>query len=50
MHLAEQSVVIWADLLIDLDPVALDGDPVPVRIGVLLHYCLDGRHLLWLDQ
>src|SRR5258708_1998150 len=50
MQFAEQSIVMGAGLLVDLDPVALDGDPVPARIGVLLHCRFDGRHLLWLDQ
>ncbi len=50
VQLAEQRVVIGADLLVDLDAVVLDGDPVPACLGVLLHRRLDGRHLLWLDQ
>ena len=35
VQFTEQSVVIGTDLLVDLDPVALDGDPVPVRLGML---------------
>ena len=50
MQFADQRVVIGADLFVDLDPVALDGHPVPARLRVLLHRRLDGRHLLWLDQ
>jgi hypothetical protein len=50
LQLAEQSLVIRTYLLVDLDPVVLDGDPVPARLGMLLYRCLNGRHLLWLDQ
>ncbi len=50
MQFADQCVVIGVDLLLDLDPLALDGHPVAARLGVLLHRRLDGRHLLWLDQ
>ncbi|MFL5652708.1 MAG: hypothetical protein ACJ8CB_00775 [Ktedonobacteraceae bacterium] len=50
VHLTDHRFVIRADLLVDLDPVILDGDPVPARLGVLLHHCLDGRYLLWLDR
>jgi len=50
MQFADQSIVIGAGLLVDLDPFALDGDPVAARLGKLLHHRLDGRHLLWLDQ
>src|SRR5258708_27855891 len=50
MQFAEQSVVMGAGLLVDLDPVVLGGDPVPAGIRMLLYHCLDGRHLLWLDR
>src|SRR5205814_543553 len=50
VQFADYRVVIRADLLVDLDPVALDGDPVAARLWVLLYCRLDGRHLLWLDQ
>jgi len=50
VQFAKQSVVIGTDLLVDLDPVVLDGDPLPTRFGMLLHRCLDSRHLLWLDH
>src|SRR5712692_24240 len=37
VQLAEQRVVIGADVLVDLDLVVLDGDAVPACLGVLLH-------------
>jgi hypothetical protein len=49
VQFADQSVIIGADLLVDLDAVALDSDPVSVSLGVLLHRCLDSRHLFWLE-
>src|SRR6266567_3367352 len=50
VQFADQCVVIGADLLVDLNAVALDGDPVAARLEVLLHCRLDGCHLLWPDQ
>jgi hypothetical protein len=50
LKFAEESIVIGANLLIDLNPVVLDGDLVPTGFRVQLHRFLDDCYLLWQDQ
>ena len=50
VQIVEQSIEIGASILVDLDTIVLDDDPVPGRLGMLIHHCLDGCHLPWLDQ
>jgi hypothetical protein len=47
LKFTEERRVIGANLLVDLDPVVLDGDPVLAGLRVLLDCFLDGSHLLW---
>src|SRR5260370_8700168 len=50
MQFAEQSVVMGAGLLVDLDPVVLGGDPVPAGLTLLLYHSPHAPPPPWPDR